>query len=149
MLLQTTPESTDNFVFEHQNIGKLKAQTNWKETWGFDLNFYAKIFKYAAQNKIRLVGLNVPVGVAKLVGERGLEGLSQRQRAMLPSMNLDNTKHRDQFVSAISGGGPEAHTVISHERMQHLYEAQTLWEEYMSETCANYVKKYPDRNLWS
>lgn len=140
-------KALDSFIFEHQNIGKLKAQTNWKETWGFDLNYYAKIFKYAAQHKIRLVGLNIPIGVVQLVGEAGLQSLPESLRVLLPKIDLSNINHRKQFVGAISGGGSVSHPSLSEERMQYLYEAQTLWEEYMSETCANYVKNYPGQKL--
>ena len=37
------------------------------ETWGYDLNYYAKIFNFAAIYGIRLVGLNVPIQVIYLL----------------------------------------------------------------------------------
>lgn len=35
----------------------------FSETWGYDLNYYAKIFNFAAVYGIRLVGLNAPLQV--------------------------------------------------------------------------------------
>jgi uncharacterized iron-regulated protein len=62
----------DRYVFEHMNFKTLKEETKWSESWGYDLNYYAKIFNFAAQNKIRLLGLNIPYAAAKLVGSIGL-----------------------------------------------------------------------------
>lgn len=135
----------DRFIFSHQNIRILKEETAWQETWGFDLNYYAKIFKYAAAHGIRLIGLNVPVGVAKLVGEVGIDGVPKELGQLLPKLDLSNKRHRARFENAITGGG-RAHS-IDPARMQYLYEAQTLWEEYMSESAANYIRKYPDEKL--
>jgi uncharacterized iron-regulated protein len=145
----------DRFIFKHQDIATLKAETAWNTNWGFDLNYYAKIFKYAAANKIRLVGLNVPAGVASLVGARGYDNIPKELKDLLPALDLSNRAHRDQFVRAMGG---HAHSTsssssstgtsgISAARMQHLYEAQTLWEEYMSESAANYLKRYPNHKL--
>jgi len=50
----------DRYIFGHQNFKTLKEETNWTESWGYDLNFYAKIFNFASQRKIRLLGLNIP-----------------------------------------------------------------------------------------
>lgn len=62
----------DRYVFEHKSFKTLEEETKWSEAWGYDLNYYAKIFSFAAQNKIRLLGLNIPYAAAKLVGSIGL-----------------------------------------------------------------------------
>lgn len=138
-------KALDRFIFKHQDISILKEETAWKETWGFDLNYYAKIFKYAATHGIRLIGLNVPVGVARLVGEVGIDNVPTELGTLLPALDLSNKKHRTRFVNAITGGGG-AHN-IDPKKIQYLYEAQTLWEEYMSESAASYIRKYPDEKL--
>lgn len=78
----------DGFIFLHKDFEKLQADTNWKEVWGFDLNYYAKIFNFAAQNEIRLVGLNCPQPLVDLVYNVGLEQLPQDLRRFLPEINL-------------------------------------------------------------
>lgn len=39
----------DAYVFQHQDFATLKAQTKWDDTWGYDLNNYAKIFNFACR----------------------------------------------------------------------------------------------------
>mmetsp|Transcript_38115 Transcript_38115/g.38803 ORF Transcript_38115/g.38803 Transcript_38115/m.38803 type:complete len:385 (-) Transcript_38115:174-1328(-) len=134
----------DRFIFKHQDFGILKKETNWDYTWGFDINHYAKIFNYAAQNRIRLVGLNLPSGVAKLVGTVGLKGVPISLKRFLPEVDLDERSHQQQFYEAITASG---HLPSSDQGWQHMYEAQTLWDEYMAETAANYISQAPSDSL--
>jgi uncharacterized iron-regulated protein len=140
----------DDFIFSHQNFGKLKKDVDWDDAWGYDLNYYAKIFNYAAQNKIRLVGLNVPYAVAKYVGAKGFDALPTSIRPYLPKLDLSNKKHRDQFMEAVGAGHSNSSDdvdVSTSEQLQHMYEAQTLWDEYMAESASNYVNDNPDQTL--
>jgi len=151
----------DDFIFSHQNFGKLKQDVDWDDAWGYDLNYYAKIFNYAAQNKIRLVGLNVPYAVAKFVGAKGFDALPSSVRQYLPNLDLSNKKHRDQFLEAVGAGHSSSSSSMSSEdqdkdvstststsiQLQHMYEAQTLWDEYMAESASNYVNANPDQTL--
>jgi len=91
----------DRYIFEHQNIKTLKQETNWDESWGYDLNYYAKIFNFASKRKIRLLGLNIPYPIAKYVGEIGLENVPPKLKKILPVVNLSNKKHRLQFEGFI------------------------------------------------
>jgi len=78
----------DRFVFGHKDFGTLKRDTNWDQNWGYDINYYAKIFQFAAMNGIRLVGLNVPFQVAQLVGQVGLNQLPSELLRLLPDVDL-------------------------------------------------------------
>lgn len=134
----------DNFVFLHGDMGTLKRETNWQNTWGYDLNYYSKIFQFAALNKIRLIGLNVPYQVVQLVSSSGFDDLPPSLKRLLPPLVLDNDKHRQQFVDAISGSLGHA---ADPGNMQRMYEAQTLWDEYMAESASSFVQKNPGQVL--
>jgi hypothetical protein len=49
-----------------------------------------------------------------------------------------NAKHRSQFEAAIGVSGG-THGMFSKEALQHMYEAQSLWDEYMAESVARYT----------
>ena len=136
-------QALDNYIFDHQDIGRLKRETNWKQAWGYDLNFYAKIFSYAAKKKIRLLGLNCPYPVVQLVGSAGFDSLPASIKQLLPPLDLSNAKHRQQFVDAINGGasgqGRDSGDLHQSVSLEHMYEAQTLWDEYMAESAANFL----------
>ena len=62
------------------SFSELKKRVKWRKTWGYDINQYAKIFSYARQNGIRLVGLNVPYGMVQMVSNFGLRKLPDELR---------------------------------------------------------------------
>ena len=132
----------DKFIFNHGSLARLKEETNWKETWGWDLSAYSRIFNYAFQNKIRLVGLNCPMQIVKFVSEFGFEAIPGNLKLKLPTLDLSNDIHRSQFAKAI-GLGFGAHGKINGALFQKLYESQTLWDEYMAESASNFIQSNP------
>lgn len=129
----------DRYVFVHQNFGLLKKETNWDQTWGFDINNYAKIFHFAAVRGIRLVGLNMPIQIAKLVIEKGLENIPQSLLELLPEVDLSDRTHRSQFYRTIQN----MHHETDPLRLDRMYQVQTLWDEYMAESTSNFIEHSP------
>ena len=132
----------DRFVFSHHDLAVLKAETDWEKSWGYDLNYYAKIFNFASVHGIRLIGLNIPYPVAQLVGEVGLANVPSKLRNLLPNIDLGVVKHREQFEAAIGAFG--GHGTMSSDAFNRMYEVQTLWDEYMAESAAMYSDNNPD-----
>jgi len=131
----------DRYVFQHRDFSTLKLETNWDYTWGFDINYYAKIFHYASLNGIRLIGLNIPLSVARLVRDNGLDGIPSDLRALMPKdIDLNDLSHRHNFMDSIMASGHIAHNSKSLDR---LYEVQVLWDEYMAESASNYLNSEP------
>lgn len=65
-----TPQAPlDRYVYKHGDLRLLKDETQWDKTWGFDFNQYAKVFRYAREQGIRLVGLNAPSSLLYLVNK--------------------------------------------------------------------------------
>ena len=132
----------DRFVFSHHDLAILKAETDWDKSWGYDLNYYAKIFNFASVHGIRLIGLNIPYQVAQLVGEVGLANVPSKLKSLLPNIDLGVAKHREQFEAAIGAFG--GHGSMSSDAFTRMYEVQTLWDEYMAESAAMYSDSNPD-----
>lgn len=165
-------QALDNYIYDHGNMAILKKETNWKETWGYDLSQYAKIFNYAYKNKIRLIGLNLPIQIVQYVAENGYESLPQNLIRILPEVDFSNKVHKQKFIAAITGipEGDDSdalnentseksanniinsrnknHGSINSLKLQHLYESQTLWDEYMSESASNYLSTNPENKLF-
>jgi uncharacterized iron-regulated protein len=135
----------DRFIFQHKDFALLKKETNWQETWGYDLNMYAKIFQFACVNSIRIIGLNVPYEIAHMTSQLGYANLPNRLKEVLPDVDLNVQKHKDQFYALIGGHGEGQRNIAALERM---YETQTLWDEYMAESAANYIKQQTQNNKY-
>jgi uncharacterized iron-regulated protein len=130
----------DRYVLEHGDIAELKRETDWQNTWGFDLNYYAKIFNFAKLNNIRLLGLNAPLDVVRFVGAHGLNALPANVLALLPKVDIENTAHRSQFEKLLDDSG---HFSIPPPKMQTMYEAQCLWEDYMADSAYRFAHSNP------
>lgn len=63
-----------------------------------------------------------------------MEGLPTKVRELLPEMDLGQEAHRRRFEETI--GGFQHGGGIDDAAMTRLYEAQTLWDEYMAETTS-------------
>lgn len=135
-------KALDRYVFEHKSIGTLKEETKWDTSWGYDLNYYAKLFQFAKARGIRLLGLNIPYPVAQYVGQEGLEALPDKMKRLIPAIDLDDTKHKNQFMNLI-GAGNGGHGAEKSDQLERMYQVQCLWEEYMSQSAADYIEKHP------
>jgi hypothetical protein len=85
----------DDFVFNHKNFDKLKKETKWDETWGYDLNYYSKILRYASEHNIRVIGLNLPYQIAHYVSQTGLANVAPKIKKFLPEVDL--SKYKNNF----------------------------------------------------
>lgn len=68
------------------------------------------------------------------VTQVGIAGLPPRLQEILPEMDLGNQAHRKRFEDAIRGFQHGAG--IDAAAMTRMYEAQTLWDEYMAESTS-------------
>jgi uncharacterized iron-regulated protein len=104
-------------------------------------HFPSPIFRFCRKNKVRMVGMNVPSQVVSLVSNVGIERLPPKLRKLLPDdIDLSNAEHRQHFMRAIgfdNATGVAPFHAGSEERMENWYQAQTLWDEYMSESIAD------------
>lgn len=75
-----------------------------------------------------------PNSMYPYLSQVGIAGLPQRLQEILPEMDLDNKAHRKRFEDAISGFSHGAG--IDAAAMNRMYEAQTLWDEYMAESAS-------------
>lgn len=78
-----------NSVLERFNRGELdvdglSAALDWKNTWRFDFALYRPVFEALAEEKIPVHGLNVPQNVLDTLRRKGMNGLSAKERKLLP-----------------------------------------------------------------
>ncbi len=115
----------------------------WQTTWGYDWELYAPIFRYAKQNGLALFGLNARRDLVRSVGRKGLGGLSLAERLELPEIDLELPGHRELFLENLGG----AHGAHGGEGFERMYQAMTLWDEFMAESAARFCRTTPGARL--
>lgn len=136
----------EQYIKRKISLEALLAATKWDETWGFESRLYEPIFEYCRYHKIPMVGLNVPTQLIRLVALNGIDALPNELKQYLPrNMDMDNKLHFRHFVRLLADSGHL--DAMDMRRLLRMYEAQVLWEEWMSESIALVLNAMPDSRV--
>ncbi len=120
-------------------------KTQYFERWGFDYRLYRPIMKYARENGIPLVALNLPTELTRKVARFGLDGLSEEEKTQIPS-EIDRSDHayRERLRSVFEQHRRQR---VDLANFDFFVEAQLLWDEAMAATAADYLRRNPARRM--
>ncbi len=113
---------------------------NWQQPWPA----YRRIFLFAREHRIPLVGLNIPDDIVKDVAQSGFISLKAEQKQKLPpgiSCDIDPTYM--QFIRKAYAG----HSRQVDRRFLNFCEAQMVWDKSMAWKLIEYRKKHPGRTM--
>jgi uncharacterized iron-regulated protein len=115
------------------------ARSEWKTQWGYDFALYRPVFEIVKRNKLPMIALNVPRDWVRAVGRQGIAGLTDEQKAQLPSdIDLGWKNHRSVFEAMIGGGHP-----MTGAMADNMYAAQVLWDVSMADSALKYWERTP------
>lgn len=138
----------NDYVQRKLSMNGLLKKTRWEETWGFDPKLYVPIFEYCRFHRIPMVGLNVPIQFVRQVSNYGLDGLPEGLKQFLPdNMDVGNIEHYRHFIRLM--GADDAHLDMHNNQslLGRYYQAQVLWEEWMSQSVAMSLKDRPGTRM--
>lgn len=108
---------------------------NWEMAWPL----YRDIFLYARDNRIPLVGLNVPREIPRKVAREGFAALSPAERRLLPD-GITCTVDPAYLAMIRSAYAEHAR---SDKSFVHFCEAQMLWNRSMAWHLTAYLRAHP------
>ncbi len=133
----------DDYVAGKIDEERLLDLADYDRRWGFPFELYAPILRFARDNSLPVVALNVPTELTKAVARRGLAGLTDAERAFVPE-TFDGS---DMAYARRLGSVFQAHAAHIQTPFQHFLEAQLLWDEGMAESAAEYLQRNPSRQM--
>lgn len=109
------------------------------ENWSYGWILYRPIFQYARQNRLPMVGLNVPRNITSQVAYHGFASLSRDQKGALEGITCNVTPEYREFVK-------KAHGAHGHGGMDfnRFCEAQLVWDSAMAMHAVDYLKQHSD-----
>jgi uncharacterized iron-regulated protein len=111
-------------------------KTHWYANWKYDFDLYSDIFEFLKENKIRIVGLNVPFHISPKIATGGIESLSCDEKKHLPeNIDTSNTARRE-YVEEVF----KMHSIKGRDNFNNFYMAHSAWDETMAETAFLNVK---------
>ena len=107
-------------------------KTHWYANWKMDYQLYADILDYVKENRIKLIGLNIPFHIPPKIATGGISSLSNTEKQHLPTdIDTSNSGHR-RYVKKIF----DLHHVAGMDDFENFYAAQCVWEDAMAESIA-------------
>jgi uncharacterized iron-regulated protein len=134
-------DHTYQHILDLWSAGELDQKTflqkvHWYANWKWDFELYKDILEFIKQEKIRLVGLNVPFHIPSKIAVGGIENLLDDDRKHIPP-NIDTSidAHR-AYVEKIFNH----HRATKMDSFDFFYEAQCAWEDTMAASVALNMK---------
>ena len=126
-------------VLDQWSAGKLDQEdflrkVHWYANWRYDFSLYKDILDFIKENRLRLVGLNIPNHIPPKIREGGIESLRDYEKKYLPQqIDLSNTGHRDYVQEVFEN---HRHHFRGEVEFENFYAAQSVWEDAMAEAIA-------------
>lgn len=140
---QPFQEALDAYVAGSITEKEMLRHTDYFERWRFDYRLYRPILRFARDNGIPLVALNVAAEITEKVGDGGIGSLSEDERGKIPAdLDRDDPTYRERLKAVF-----DQHPVRDGANFEHFLEVQLLWDEGMAERAARYLAEHPERTL--
>ena len=127
--------SLDKYVAGGLEERAFLRESGYYDSWSFDYRMYAPILRFAREQRIPLIALNVPTGLTSLIAKTGIADLRTPWRQEVPkelgpTPDAYRARLRESF---------EQHQDKRPDAFEHFVEAQLVWDEGMAETAATYL----------
>jgi uncharacterized iron-regulated protein len=138
MFRQDSQKDLDRWV--SGELSEEAFQGLYYENWDFPWPIYSMIFHYVRENRIPLIGLNVPREITQQVARGGFESLTDAQKGKLPAVTCTVDRQYMDYIKRAYGSH-------AHGQMNFTYfcEAQLVWDKAMAIHALDYSRENPDR----
>lgn len=133
----------DDYVAGRISEREMLRRSEYFERWRFDYRLYSPILRFAREQGIPLVALNIEREITEKVGQGGIASLSDDERARIPAeMDRDDVDYRKRLLTVF-----EHHPKSEGGEFEYFLDVQLLWDEGMAERAARYLGEHPDKTL--
>lgn len=135
MLPFTVQEHLDRWIEGELKEKEFLKLIDWEGNWAINFDLYKPIFDFAREKKIRLLALNAPRSLVKTVARKGLEGLTEEEKNVLPPVIPSSDEHRKLLALSL-----KRHKTLGGDMQKSIYEAQDVWDSTMAHYVVEYLK---------
>jgi len=111
----------------------------YQRNWGW-WSLYEPIFSYARQERVPMVGLNLPRSITRQVALSGFSSLDQEQVSFLGGMTCSVDATYEDFIRRAIG----SHGHGSFD-FRNFCEAQLVWDKAMARYMSRYLNNNPEQ----
>ena len=120
-------------------INENRFEKIYYDNWNFPWQAYREIFRYAREQKIPMLGLNVPREITRQVSRSGFKSLSPEQKKKIADVSCVVDPQYMNYIRKAYGSH-------SHGQLNFTYfcEAQLVWDSAMAVYALDYLTDNPD-----
>lgn len=133
----------DRYVAGEIDEVDLLRESEYFDRWRFDYRLYRPILRYAREQKIPLIALNLEREITDQVGKSGMESLSEELRLRLPQEILREDPDYRQRMKEIF----DMHPHTQSGDFERFLDVQLLWDEGMAERAAQWLRDNPHGHM--
>ena len=133
----------DDYIRGEIDEREMLRRTEYYDRWRYDYRLYAPILRYAQEQSIPLVALNLPVEITQKVSRDGLDSLSETERAQVPAEIDRSDEAYAKRLEKIFKDHPSGQV----PNFEHFLTSQLLWDEGMAQQVAEYLTANPSRRM--
>ena len=137
MFTTTSQDKLDRWVAGKLSLKEFKVE--YSRNWTLPWSLYQEILLYARDNRIPLIGLNLPQGISRKVAQQGFAALTPEERRQLPSGITCNV---GPAYMAFIRQAYSSHS-LQDKAFTHFCEAQMLWNRNMGHQLEAFLDKNP------
>jgi uncharacterized iron-regulated protein len=133
----------DAYVAGEIDEAEFLRRTEYFDRWRFDYRLYRPILRFAREHGIPVIALNLEAELTRRVGEVGIAGLTEAERARIPAeIDRSDPTYRERIEAVFA-----MHPSERKQDVENFLDVQLLWDEGMAERAADYLKANPERTL--
>lgn len=140
---QPFQQHLDEYIRGETNEREMLRTTEYYERWRYDYRLYAPILRYAKEQGIPLVALNLPAEITRKVSRDGLASLSEAERAQVPA---DIDRSDEAYTNRLEKIF-EQHPAGQAPNFEHFLTAQLIWDEGMAQKVTDYLINNPSHRM--
>jgi uncharacterized iron-regulated protein len=118
-------------------------RTEYFDRWRYDYRLYRPILRFAREKGLPVIALNLEAELTRRVGEVGIAGLTEAERARIPAeIDRSDPAYRERIEAVFA-----MHPSERKQDVENFLDVQLLWDEGMAERAAAYLEANPERTL--
>jgi len=122
---------------------EMLRKTEYYSRWGYDYRHYQPILKYAQENGLPLIALNLPKEIIRKVAMNGMDALSEEEKAQIPTEIDDSDEAYRKRIKRVFAIHPHG----DKRTFDNFLQVQLLWDEGMAERTAHYLEQNPEKRM--
>lgn len=143
MFIHKNQTVIDDYIAGIIDEKEFLKRSQYFKTWGFDYVLYQDILRFARENRIPVVGLNIPREIVNKVGRSGIESLTEEEKKELPSeMDMSDEEYTKRLKKIF-----ENHKGSEGRDFERFYQSQIIWDEIMAQRIDEYLKENPSKSM--